>query len=136
MFYSFSPDFWHEVYLAIKSELGLIYNNIHYLEVSIDVNKNLVEAFGCLYSNCINNNLRSGARYRMRNGTIVNVMSNGSSFLIGGVKIPLRYTTNQLILNNSFSTISKIMAFPVRKSTVLKLDLVGIISDIYATEDT
>jgi hypothetical protein len=84
VFYSFSPDFWHEVYLAIKSELGLIYNNIHYLEVSIDVNKNLVEAFGRLYSNCINNNLRTGDRYRMRKGTIVNVMCNGSSFVIGG----------------------------------------------------
>ena len=55
VFYSFSPDFWHEVYLAIKYELGLIYNNIHYLEVSIDVNKNLVEAFGHYYGNCINN---------------------------------------------------------------------------------
>jgi hypothetical protein len=84
VFYSFSPDFWHEVYLAIKYELGLIYNNIHYLEVSIDVNKKLVEAFGLLYSNCINNNLRSGDRYRMRKGTIVNVMSNGFSFVIWG----------------------------------------------------
>ncbi len=81
VFYSFSPDFWHEVYYAIKSELGLIYNNIHYLEVSIDINKNLVEAFGHLYSNCINNILGSGDRYRMRKGTIVNVMSNGSSFV-------------------------------------------------------
>jgi len=84
VFYSFSPDFWHEVYLAIKSELGLIYNNIHYLEVSIDANKNLVEAFGHYYSSCINNYLRLGDRYRMRKGTIVNVMSNGSSFVIGG----------------------------------------------------
>jgi hypothetical protein len=84
VFYSFSSDFWHEVYLAVKYELGLIYNNINYLEVSIDVNKKLVEAFGLLYSNCINNNLRSGDRYRMRKGTIVNVMNNGSSFVIGG----------------------------------------------------
>ena len=84
VFYSFSPDFWHEVYIAIKHELGLIYNNIHYLEVSIDVNKNLVEAFGHYYYNCINNYLRLGGRYRMRKGTIVHVMSNGSSFVIGG----------------------------------------------------
>jgi hypothetical protein len=84
VFYSFSPDFWHEVTLAIKDELGLKYNNIHYLEVSIDANKNLVEAFGSYYGNCINNHLRSGDRYRMRKGTIVNVMCNGSSFVIGG----------------------------------------------------
>ena len=84
VFYSFSPDFWYEIYLALKNELGLKYNNIRYLEVSIDVNKNLVEAFGYYYSNCINNYLRLGARYRMRKGTIVNVMNNGFSFVIGG----------------------------------------------------
>lgn len=84
VFYSFSPGFWYEVYNAIKSELGLKYNNIHYLEVSIDINKNLVEAFGHLYANCINNLLGLGDRYRMRKGTIVNVMNNGSSFVIGG----------------------------------------------------
>jgi hypothetical protein len=84
VFYSFSPDFWHEVYLAIKDELGLVYNNIHYLEVSIDVNKNLVEAFGTYYGNCLNNFLRLGGRYQMRKGTVVNVMGNGASFLIGG----------------------------------------------------
>lgn len=84
VFYSFSPDFWYEVYLAIKCELGLIYNNIHYMEVSIDVNKNLVEAFGHYYGNCINNYLRFGDRYRMRKGTIVNILNNGSTFLIGG----------------------------------------------------
>lgn len=86
VFYSFSPGFWYEVYAAIKSELGLKYNNIHYLEVSIDVNKNLVEAFGHYYANCINNFLRLGDRYRMRKGTNVNVMSNGYSFLIGGTE--------------------------------------------------
>jgi hypothetical protein len=84
VFYSFSPHFWHEVYLAIKNELGLRYNNIHYLEVSIDVNKNLVEAFAYYYGNCTNNYLRLGDRYRMRKGTIVNVMHNGFSFVIGG----------------------------------------------------
>ena len=47
VFYSFSADFWHEVYVAVKSELGLIYNNFMYMEVSIDVNKNLVGAI-CL----------------------------------------------------------------------------------------
>jgi hypothetical protein len=89
VFYAFSSEFWHEVYLAIKSELGLTYNNIHYLEVSVDVNKNLVEAFGHYYSNCINNYLRIGDRYRMRKGTIVNVMNNGSSFVIGGSEISI-----------------------------------------------
>ncbi len=96
VFYSFSPDFWYEVYQAIKVELGLRYNNIHYFEISIDVNKNLVAAFGNYYLNCINNYLRLGDRYRMRRGTIVNVMNNGSSFVIGG-------SENSIVIYNKSS---------------------------------
>jgi len=84
VFYSFSPDFWHEVYLAIKSELGLLYNNIMYIEISVDSDKNLVDPFAYCFINSINNNLRAGERYRMRKSTIVHVMNNGASFVIGG----------------------------------------------------
>lgn len=84
IFYSFSPGYWNEVYEAIKTELGLIYNNILYVEISIDTNKNIVLQFGYLYQNCLNNKLRLGNRFQMRKNVIVNVMSNGSSFIIAG----------------------------------------------------
>jgi len=84
IFYSFSPSFWYEVYEAIKTELGLIYNNILYVEISIDTNKNIVLQFGYFYQNSINNQLRSGNLYQMRKNVVVNVMSNGSSFIVAG----------------------------------------------------
>ena len=84
VFYSFSAEFWHEVYVAVKSDLGIIYNNLTYMEISIDTDKNLLEPFGSCFNNCINNNLRSGDRYKMRKSSIVHVMHNGTSFLLGG----------------------------------------------------
>jgi hypothetical protein len=83
VFYSFSSEFWHEIYNAIKSDLGIIFNNLMYLEISIDTDKNLLEPFGLCFSNCVNNNLRSGNRYKMRKSSIVHVMQNGTSFLLG-----------------------------------------------------
>lgn len=84
IFYSFSPGFWYEVYEAIKTELGLIYNNILYVEISIDTNKNIVLQFGYFYQNSLNNKLRLGNRFQMRKNVFVNVMSNGSSFILAG----------------------------------------------------
>jgi len=83
IFYSFHPGFWYEVYCALKIELGLIYNNIMYLEISIDTNKDLVTQFAFYFNNCLNNKLRVSDRYFLiRKNTSVSVMSNGSSFII------------------------------------------------------
>jgi len=85
IFYSFHPGFWYEVYCALKIELGLIYNNIMYLEISIDTNKDLVTQFAFYFNNCLNNKLRANDRYFLiRKNTSVSVMSNGSSFVIDG----------------------------------------------------
>lgn len=85
IFYSFHPGFWYEVYCALKFELGLIYNNIMYLEISIDTNKDLVTQFAFYFNNCLNNKLRASDRYLLiRKNTSVSVMSNGSSFVIDG----------------------------------------------------
>lgn len=85
IFYSFHPGFWYEVYCALKFELGLIYNNIMYLEISIDTNKDLVRQFAFYFNNCLNNKLRASDRYFLiRKNTSVSVMSNGSSFVIDG----------------------------------------------------
>jgi hypothetical protein len=85
IFYSFHPGYWYEVYCALKVELGLIYNNIMYLEIAIDTNKNLVTQFALYFNNCLNNKLRVSDRYFfMRKNTSVSVMSNGSSFVIDG----------------------------------------------------
>jgi hypothetical protein len=84
VFYSFYPGYWYEVYCSIKKELGFLYNNIMYVEISVDTNKNLVGQFALYYQNAINNKLRLGDRFKMKGKTIVHVMNNGSSFLIDG----------------------------------------------------
>ena len=58
LFYSIKPDYWYEAYLTLKTELGLTYNNISYVEIAVDTNKDVVSQFGLLFKNSINNNLR------------------------------------------------------------------------------
>jgi len=84
VFYSFKSTFWYEVYLALKVNLGIIYNNIRYVEIAVDTNKDLVGQFGSFYQNSVNNNLRTGDRYKLKANTIVHVMHNGHSFIIKG----------------------------------------------------
>lgn len=82
--YSISLNYWYEIYLALREELGIYYNNINYVEISVDTDKNIINQFGEFYQYTINNKFRVGERYRLRKGTVVNVMKNGSSFLITG----------------------------------------------------
>jgi hypothetical protein len=82
LFYSIKPDFWYEAYLKLKTELGIAYNNINCVEISVDTNKDLVSQFGLLFKNSINNKLGSSGQFKMRKNTIVHVMSNGASFVI------------------------------------------------------
>jgi hypothetical protein len=84
VFYSFYSGYWYEVYAAIMDELGLKYNNIRYVEIALDTDKRIVEQYGYYYMNTCNNNLRTNDLYFMRKNTPVNVMNNGSSFVIGG----------------------------------------------------
>ncbi len=84
VFYSFYPEFWYEVYSALKTELKLLYNNTMYMEISIDTNKNLIVQYGYYFSNTIDNKLRSGDRYKLKWQTKVHVMENGESFIIAG----------------------------------------------------
>ena len=84
VFYSFSSGYWYEVYAAIMTELGLKYNNIRYVEIALDTDKRIVEQYSYYYMNTCNNNLRTNDLYAMRKNTPVNVMNNGSSFVIGG----------------------------------------------------
>lgn len=84
VFYSFNPDFWYEVYNTLKDELGIKYNNIRYLEISIDTNKDLVTLFGYYYTNLIDNRLSTNKRYKLRKNTMVHAMNNAASFVIAG----------------------------------------------------
>ena len=84
VFYSFSPGFWYEIYQSLILELGIIYNNIHYVEISVDTDKNLIEPFSFFYKNALNNKLRTGDRYKMSKRTTVHVMNNGASFVVAG----------------------------------------------------
>lgn len=84
LFYSVNASYWYDVYQAVVSELGIVYGNINYLEIAVDTDKDLVEQFGYLYANTVNNRLRTGDRFRMRKSTIVHTMYNGNSFIIAG----------------------------------------------------
>jgi len=86
VFYAFHSAYWYEVYSALTTNLGFLYNNIRYVEIDVDTNKDLVEQFGSLYQNTISNNLRLGDRYILKANTIVNVMNNGQSFIIAGTE--------------------------------------------------
>lgn len=86
VFYSFSPNYWYEVYLSIKSDLGIEYNNINYVEIAVDTNKNIMAQFGYLFINTIDNLLGSGSRYKLKYKTMVHVLNNGHSIVIKGSK--------------------------------------------------
>ena len=86
VFYSFSPDYWHDVYLSIKSDLGLEFNNINYLEIAVDTNKNIMAQFGYFFINTVDNLLGSGSRYKLKYKTMVHVLNNGHSIVIKGSK--------------------------------------------------
>jgi hypothetical protein len=86
VFYSFYPGYWYEVYVALKSDLGIIYNNIKHVEISVDTNKNILHHFSNLYINAIDYLLGSGTRYKLKNNTIVHILNNGRSFVIKGSK--------------------------------------------------
>jgi hypothetical protein len=86
VFYSFHSAYWFEVYSALTKSLGIIYNNIRYVEIAVDTNKDLVGQFSSLYQNTICNNLRLGNRYKLKANTIVHVMQNGHSFIIEGTE--------------------------------------------------
>lgn len=84
VFYTFHSDFWYEVYTAVKNELAIIYNNIMYMEISIDTDKDLVEQYTFYFQNTIDNKLGNGSQYKLRGKTRVHVLDNGSSFVING----------------------------------------------------
>ena len=84
VFYAFHSDYWYEVYSVLTTNLGIIYNNIRYMEIAIDTNKDLVGQFSTLYQNTVCNNLRIGNIYKLKANTIVHVMHNGHSFVIEG----------------------------------------------------
>ncbi len=84
VFYSYYQDFWYEVYIAVKQELGIIYNNIMYMEISIDTNKDLIEKYAYYFQNTVNNKLSLGSQYKLRGKTKVHVLNNGESFVIAG----------------------------------------------------
>lgn len=86
VFYSFYPDFWYKVYVALKSDLGIEYNNIKYVEISVDTNKNILGQFSYLFINAVNYLLSPGKRYKLKNNTMVHILNNGHSFVIKGSK--------------------------------------------------
>jgi hypothetical protein len=86
VFYSFYPGYWYEIYVALKSDLGIIYNNIKYVEISVDTNKNILGHFSYLFINSVNYLLGTGNRYKLKNKTMVHILNNGHSFVIKGSK--------------------------------------------------
>lgn len=62
----------------------MIYNNIQYLEISIDTDKDLVVLYANYFLKTINNKLGIGEQYKLCGKTQVHVLGNGTSFVIAG----------------------------------------------------
>jgi len=84
LFYSYANDYWHKVFNSILFELGIQYNNIRYIEICIDTDKDILQLFRYLFQHSENNLLNCDIRFRMKSGIIVHTMNNGRSFLIQG----------------------------------------------------
>lgn len=84
LFYSYHPNYWFEVYKSLAQELGLKYNNIHYVEIAIDTDKDVFKQFQYLYNNMAENKSRKSNRYSIKKGIMIHSMGNGSSFVIDG----------------------------------------------------
>ena len=72
------------VYTAVKDELGIIYNNVMYMEISVETDKDLVEQYAYYFLKTINNKLGIGEQYKLRGKTQVHILGNGTSFIIAG----------------------------------------------------
>lgn len=84
LFYSYANDYWYEVFNSILFELGIQYNNIRYIEIAVDTDKDILQLFRYLFQHSENNLLNCNIRFRMKSGMMVHSMNNGQSFIIQG----------------------------------------------------
>lgn len=84
LFYSNHSSFWYEVYILMARTLGFEYNNIHYVEVAVDTDKDVFRQFQYFYSNMAENKSTKSDRYSVKKGTMIHSMNNGSSFVVNG----------------------------------------------------
>lgn len=82
--YSVDENWWHEVYDSVKTEFGLVFNNINYVELALDTTKNLVEEYRSLYSCTVNNKSSVNYYFKMPGNAVVDVLNNGNTFNIRG----------------------------------------------------
>lgn len=82
--YSIDEHWWYEIYTALISDLGLVCNNINYVEIAVDTTKNLVDAYRNIFSNSINNRSKFNSYFELPPEVKVDVLNNGSTFNIRG----------------------------------------------------
>jgi hypothetical protein len=82
--YAVDETWWYNVYESVKDELGVVFNNINYVEIALDTTKNLVEDFRLKYTNTEENKSSVNCFFRMNRGAVVDVLDNGHTFNIRG----------------------------------------------------
>jgi hypothetical protein len=82
--YSNQKDWWFEIFQTIKYELGLIYNNINYIEICLDTTFNLPDAYGFLHANSIYNKYRFNSYFKPFRKSIAEVLDGGNGFRLNG----------------------------------------------------
>jgi len=82
--YSIDEKWWYKAYDSVKEELGLVFNNINYVEIALDTTKNLVEEYRSLYFCTVNNMCSINNYYKMSGNAVVDILDNGNTFNIRG----------------------------------------------------
>lgn len=82
--YSKQKDWWFEIYKSITFELGLIYNNINYVEICLDTTFNLPDAYGFMHANSINNKYRFNSYFMPFRNAVAEVLDGGYGFRLNG----------------------------------------------------
>jgi hypothetical protein len=82
--YGVARDWWFDIYKSIKSELGLEYNNINYIELCIDSTLNFPDIYGCMNANSLTNKYRFNDFFKPERNVRAEVLDGGNGFRIPG----------------------------------------------------
>ncbi len=82
--YSVARYWWFDIYKSIKSELGLEYNNINYIEICVDSTMNLPDMYGYMNANSLTNKYRFNGFFKPERNVKAEVLDGGNGFRIPG----------------------------------------------------
>ena len=82
--YGNKSDWWYDLYLTMKTALGLTYNNIKYVEVALDSTIDFMFRYGSIYDYSSNNPKSIRKDYKLSNKATTSIMNDGAAFNISG----------------------------------------------------